>query len=76
MYKFDLQTLKINIILLDLTKPGFRTSNSLTLTACILTTQYAIDLQFSPTSFNVLCNNRSKFESDSIELWCFKITNL
>ena len=55
------------------------TSNSLTLTACNITTQYAIDLPFSQNSFITLCNNRSKCESDSVLLYrvmSSKVTNL
>ena len=42
------------------------TSNSSTLTICNLTTHYAIDLQFLQRLFTALCNNRLKFESDSL----------
>ena len=41
------------------------TSNSSTLIASNLTTQYAIALQFSHNAVIALCNNKSNFETDS-----------
>ena len=53
------------------------TSNSSTLIASTLTTQYAIALQVSHNAFIALCNNKSKLIANfHTELWSFKVVNL